>query len=385
MASSSRNDGLGNAYLIGEDALANLRRCNTVVRTDGNIALAVDSRTIVESTFGFDPLPDSFFKIINTGAAGDTWQIDIAGTSVDPSTPDRDVPAYQKIFTVVAGEVGDELKFRDRIIQELNSDSTFKDTCKLKAFKATDRGIVHITSTAFSLNGEFYERPLAGDFAVTVTGTAVRVVGYDNFISRSKPISISRDPDSPHNLGVFGISGSVFVTAKALEDLFIEEAAHATYGADLLQDGSVTPIEFFVNASTTTDLFIEDLIFDGQGNGIKFGQFLSASGAGGLATGVEVTIKSDNVVTTFPLIKTTEDFKNKWASLSGDGANFRIDVQAGKDEMLGILNFTNPFSLKVSGTFGAGNDDYIRVKIQDDLSSGVSRFNFRVKGFEKEP
>lgn len=383
MSDSSRESGLSNTYIAGKDTLGNLRRVNTVVRGDGVVAMPIDGTVIVESTFGADPLPDTYFKIINTGAAGDTWTITVQGTSNDPSAPDRDMPLFTKVFTIVAGEVGDEVKFRDRVVSELNLDTAFKTDSLLKAQSVTDRGIIHISSTAFSLSGEFYERPNVNDFTVAITGTAVAVVGFDNLISRSKPVVLDRDPNNPHRSGVFGISGSVFITAKDLDDLFISEAYNATYGVDLLQDGSGTPIDFDIDASTNTDIFIQTMIFSGQANGIKFGNFLAKNTT--LTTGVGVEIKSDNIVTTFPALKSTEDFKNRWAALSGRGSNFRIDVQAGKDEMLAILTFENPFILKVSGTFGVGNDDYIKVTINDDISTGNSRFDFAARGFEKEP
>ena len=366
--------------VAGLDNLGAERRVNTVVRGDGLTALAMDGQVTVTSTFGFDQQPDSFFTIVNTGAEGNTWTIFIAGTTADPSSPDRDVPSYTKVFTVLAGEVGDELKLRDRIIQVLNADTVFKNTVFLKASKATDRAVVHIQSLKFSVSGDFYERPNVNDFSVTVTGSAVRIVGFDNLISRSKPVTISRDRDSPHRLGLFGVTGSVSVTAKELSDIFIEDAKNGG-SVDMKVNGSVTPVDFTIPASATTDVFIEDLIFDAQSNGIKFGQFLSKNSA--LTNGVEITIKSDDVTTTFPLIKSTEDFKNKWAALSGDASHFSIDIQAGRDEMVAVLSFLNPFILRVAGSFST--DDFIRVRIQDNLTSGIQRFNFRAKGFEKEP
>jgi len=383
MSLDEKDSGRGFTEIIGRDSLGNIRRIQSVVRGDGITAVPIDGTVIVESTFGADPLPDSYFRIINTGATNDTWRVDIAATAADPTSPDRDLPAYTKTFTIVAGEVGDELKLRDRIVSELNLDTVFKDDCLLKAIAVVDRSIVHISSTAFSLSGEFYERPNAGDFDVVVTGTAQVVIGFDNMLSRSKPVVLDRDPNNPHRSGVFGISGSVTVTAKDLADLYIQEATNVTYGNDMRQDGSVTPVDFIVAPSIITDIFIEHMIFDAQGNGIKFGQFLNKNQP--LTNGVEVTIKSDNTTTTFPVLKSTEAFKNKWAALSGDGANFRIDVQSAADEILAILTFNNPFILRVSGTFGAGNDDFIRVRIQDDISTQIGRFNFRAKGFEKEP
>lgn len=371
--------------VIGKDNLGAERVVNTVVRGDGLTAIAMDGQVTVTSTFGFDQQPDSYFQIVNTGAAGDTWTLFVAATTGDPSTPDRDVPSYTKVFTVQAGEVGDELKLRDRMIQELNADTVFKNTVFLKAQKATDRAIVHILSTKFSVSGEFWERPMAGDFNMTVTGTAVHILGFDNLISRSKPVTISRDRDSPHRLGTFGVSGSVSITSKELSDLFYAEALRTTSPFDnvMTVNGSVTPVIFQVSASATTDLFIEHLWFYGGGNSIKFDQFLSKSSPAQLANGILVTAKSDDIITTFPVIRDTQDFKNKWAALSGDAANFRVDVQSAADQIIAILTLPNPFLLRVQGSFTT--DDYIRVAIRDDLSSGIKTLGFSVKGFEKEP
>ena len=387
----------GEDYILGEDDLAVARRAQVVVRTDGKKALAVDSRTVVESTFGFDQQPDSFFRIIDTGGAGTTWTVFVEGTSVDASAPDRDVPSYTKVFTVLAGEVGDEIELRDRMITELNADTAFKDDSLLKAEKATDRAIVHIFSTALSTTGEFYERPLAGDFNVTIGGApgdGVRVVGFDNFISRSKPVTISKDFDSPHALGQFGVVGDVNISFKDLDDLFVQYAtddgtpipdAGGTGDEDLLVDGSVTTQEFTVPASITTDLFINAMIFRCQGNGIKLNNFFAKAGAGGLTNGVTVTIKSDNITTAFLPLRTTADFKNRWAALSGTMATWELSTEASADEGTAILSFANPFIIKVAGAFGVGNDDFIRVDINDDITSGNAKFDFLVRGFEKEP
>jgi hypothetical protein len=375
--------------LSGSDGLAAYRKVNTKVRTDGLTALVTDATVVVESTFGFDQNPDSFFRIINTGQAGTTWTLDIAGTANDPSTPDRDLPAYQKIFTVQVSEEGDEEAFRDRIIQELNQDSTFKNTVYFKAQRSTDRAIVHIYSTKFSASGEFYERPNPGDFDVTIGGTpgdGQVVIGFDNVISRSKPVTIARDADSPHRLGLFGITGNVSVVAKELADIFIQNATDdgtPTGNNDLRVGNPVSPgspAEFYINSVIEKDIFIEQMIFHAQGNGIKFGNFLSQNSA--LDDPIIVEIKSDNNVTTFPEIYTTEDFKNEFAALSGNGANFRIDVQAGADEMLAILTFANPFVIRASGTFTT--DDYIKIIIQDNTLQSIARFEFEVKGFQRE-
>lgn len=370
----------------GLDGLSAFRRVQTKVRGDGLNALVTDATVVVETTFGSDQQPDSFFKIVDTGGAGTTWTIDIAATTADPSSPDRDLPAYQKIFTVQAGEAGDELKFRDRVIQELNADNTFRNVVFLKAEKATDRGIIHIFSDKFSLSGEFYERPLAGDFAVTIGGTpgdGVVVVGFDNLISRSKAVSITKDFDSPHRLGLFGITGSVLVTSKELSDLFIEQASEDGLGVnfDMGVNGSVTPVEFFINASATTDVFIEELRLFGQGNGLQYKGWLTSNNK--LNNGLLIEIKSDNIITTLPLLFNTADIKNKFSLGQGDATGFKLEQASGRDEFLGVFKFANPFIMRVQGTFST--DDYIKVVVQDNLSATQSELEFLAKGFEKEP
>lgn len=398
MAISTFNNGRRHTHIIGKDDLAQDREAQVVVRNDGVKAVAVDSRTVVESTFGSNSVPDAYFRIINTGSAGCTWTLYVAGTSNDPSSPpDRDVPAYTKVFTIQASEEYDEIKFRDRVITELNQDPVFKNDCLLKAQRATDRAIVHIFSTAFTLSGEFYERNTPGDFSVTIGGSpadGVVVVPFDVLATRNLPVATIPDFDSPHRLSRFGVTGDINISFKDLDDIFVQYAtddgtptpdAGGTGSENLLVNGSVTPQLFTIPAQAETDVFIQTMIFRAQGNGIKINQFFAKSGAGGLTNGVVVTIKSDDVVTTFLPLRTTADFKNRWAALSGTLATWEQALEAGADEVTAILNFQNPFVIKAQGTHGAGNDDYIEVKIQDNITAGNAKFDFLVRGFEAEP
>jgi hypothetical protein len=385
MAISSFNNGRNNSSLVGKDSLAQDRKVQTKVRSDGLTALATDATVVVESTFGFDQQPDTFFRCVETGGEGTTWTIDIAGTSNDSTSPDRDAPAYQKIFTVLASEVGDEEKLISRMVTELNQDTTFRNDCYFKSQKATDRAILHIYSEKFSASGEFWERPFANDFQVTIGGTpgnGVVVVGFDNIISRSKPVTITRDFDSPHRLGLFGITGDVNVTSKALSDLYLDRASRDGLGVDfdMNVNGSGTPVIFRIKASPTTDIFIQEIRFYGSGNGIQFNRFLNLNQT--LSAGILVEIKSEDVITDLPLIKSTEDFKNLFSFPGGDA--FRLDIASGRDDFLATFQFPNPFLLNAQGTHGAGNDDYIEIRIQDQISQ-VGSLGFLAKGFEKEP
>ena len=101
-----------------------------------------------------------------------------------------------------------------------------------------------------------------------------------------------------------------------------------------------------------------------------------------MTNGIQVTIKSDDIVTTFLPLFTTSDFKNKFSFGSG-AAGFSVDVEAGGDDFLVVFNFNNPFLMRVEGSFTT--DDFIKIEIRDDLSSGINEFEFIAKGFEKEP
>lgn len=341
--------------------------------------LAVDANiSSVNVPNGRDPTPDNYFRINDTGAEGDTITVSIKGTANDPSTPDDDVPDYTKVFTTQAGEVGDERALRDRIISELNADTNFQDVSFLRAQKVKDRRIVYIYSSKFTLVGEFYARPNANDFLITTTGSA-SIFQPDTFlVSRVKETSLTRDPDNPHLLGRQGFFGDVSVQAGEIADLFIGNAENGG-SPDLRVNGSVTPVDFTIPCDATRDIFIRELRFYAGCNGLKFAQHLCTGGF--LTNGVRVEIQSDEQVAVLPLIKSTEDYKNKFAL--GSGANFRFDDVAGTDQMLAVLTLAAPFPIRVCGTYPT--DDQVEVKIQDDLSSGIASFEFIGFGFYKEP
>lgn len=373
MSTGNKSPGTG-TQIVGSDGIT----VADVELSNGKNRLITNATVTVEQVLGSDPLPDSWFRINAAGAINDTVRVQIAGTNNDSTSPDRDVAAVDLTYTLIADDVGNEEKLRDNIITYLNSQTSFKNAF-LKAQKVEDRAIIHITSTKFSLDGEFYERPNSGDFNVTTTGTTSVTLGYNDFVGRSKATSLARDISNPHRLGILGISGSVTVTPGEVADIYIENAVNGG-SSNLLVNGSVTPVVFLLPTTDTKDIFIQELRFYGQGNGIKFGQFLSKPGAGGLTNGVKVEIKSDDSSIILPLYKTTEDFKNKFAF--GTAANFRIDIQSGSDGILAVFTFDNPFAVRATGTYVV--DDYVKVTIQDNLTSGIAKFEFLAKGFEKD-
>ena len=337
--------------------------------------LATDASVVVNQIFGEDPFPDTFFELVNTGSAGNTFRIQIAATSNDPTSPDRNAPAVDVTYTVLAGEVGDELKVRDSIIGALNGNSNFSESMKAKA--VADLAIVWIQS---KFRGEFYERSSPGSFSVSVTGTALINSTYpDVMVMKGKATSLTPDPKYPHALGVLEISGNVQSRPQAIGSRF-EKFFEYNGSSDMRIDGS-TPVNFKIDADPDRDYAVSEIRWFGGGNGIKFNQFLSKQGVGGLANGCLLHLKSDNQPYAKRVIKTTEDFKNIFA---GPGINFTMDVQPGSDQFLAVFKPDIAIPIKKQGAHGAGNDDYIHIDIQDNLLAGLSQLEAIAIGWYEE-
>jgi len=240
-----------------------------------------------------------------------------------------------------------------------------------------DRPIVHISSTKFSLSGEFYERSTALDVAIVVTGSASVVLDSDKLLSRNKNVSLSRDPSNPHNLGIIGIAGTVKATPQSVNDLFSEKVFNGG-GSDLAVDGSITEVVFLINADATKAKIINLMTFAGNSSGVKFNQFLSLNSR--LTNGILIEIKSDDIITQFELIDSTDDLLDSWSNVPSD---FVLFFAPGADHFNATKDLRGtPFVLKPQGSFTI--DDFVKVIIRDDLT-GISDMDFRVKGFLQEP
>jgi len=325
------------------------------------------------SNYCKDPFPDSYFEILNTGtvSGGGGVRVQIAATSNDLTSPDRDAPAVDVSIYTTASEEGDEIALRDLIITSLNNNSNFEES--LKAQDVRDLAIVHIYSI---FRGEFYERPNANDFYITALGDASVQMGFNTLEIRGKETALARDANYPHKLGTLGISGQVSTIPQAIGKLSVLFAENATYGSEMAQDGSVTPIIYTVDCDTEEDVFVKEIRFFGSGAGLKFGQFMNINKE--LSNGVEVKIKSDDQVITLPLIYITEEFKEVFALGT---VNFSLDIGAGLDNFLASFKLDVPFPLRKCGSFDT--DDYISVKIQDDIGS-VASLKFIAFGFRED-
>ncbi len=326
----------------------------------------------IESLKGRDPIADTWVYIgtendsVGAGGIGDTVRIQIAaGDNVSI------FPAVDVTSTLTATEAGSETELANLIVSDLNGDSNFSSRFRAQRIDLTAT-TVYITAR---LPGPADERPNVNDFQVTTTGTTVATRAFDNIIRRNKTTSLARDPSNP-TLGILGISGSVVQGEGDVTGRIVQFAENGG-SPDLLVNGSGTPVDFMIDPSATKERFFTSLRFEALGNGIQFTNFLSRNN--NLTNGIELTIRSNNSEVTFPVIKATEDFASFFSRGPSDFDLFDV---SGTDYFRATLSFTAPFQLFKQGTFAT--DDFIRVRIQDDLSSQIVQFQFIGFGFERE-
>lgn len=332
-----------------------------VILEDGLKKLAVSKLVQVDSLSGKQEAATNYF-FVNSVADGQTLRIQIAAT--------EGAPAIDKTFSVNVGE--NKFDFITRVILELNQD--FVDFQPYyRALDIDDNAAIFILSKTI---GEAGEAPNVGDFQLS--GTVPTNLAFDDLIRRGTVIQASSSNKDPR-LGVFGIQGTVESKDASVEGLFIEKPFNGVLTeVDLNVNGSLAnPVVFTFPMDALDDLFISEIKFFGRDNGIKFSNFLGQNQA--LTNGILIEIKTDNNVVALPPIRTTDDFDDVF---SFGGSNFDVYFASGADKFSARF-LASAFPLRRSGTFGTGNDDYIRISIRDNLSS-IGYFQSIVSGFRQE-
>jgi hypothetical protein len=133
---------------------------------------------------------------------------------------------------------------------------------------------------------------------------------------------------------------------------------------DMRVNGSVTAVDFRMEADASFDLLVESIKCRGADGSIKFGQFLGITSV--LTNGLLFTSKSNSITATLPGIKTTEDFRDIFTAAPNI---FRLDFQAPTDFMLAVARFDRPLIIRKAGTFVT--DDYVEMRVRDNLSAGL--------------
>lgn len=328
---------------------------------DGKPRLLTSGIVQIEELFGQDNQADTWFYLgtqydVGPISAGDTVRIQIA------AGPNASLfPAIDKTYTVTPADVAapnPEVAVANGIVSMLNGDATFK--AQWKAQRITDNSTVWIGS---KMVGEWSERPNTNDFQVSKTGTIGVIAAFDKIVRRGKSTSLTKDPNDPR-FGVLGITGTVAQSVQEIGQIYIKTLEQSPEGSGLYAlnvDGSVTPQVFWVFAQTDKDIYVQELRWYAVTASVKFQQFLSISSA--LTNGVKIEIKADDSYILGPLYKTTEDLKNKFAI----GGTWSLEAQPSTTSTIAVFRLGTPIPIRHVGEFTT--DDYIKVTIQDNLSS----------------
>lgn len=129
---------------------------------------------------------------------------------------------------------------------------------------------------------------------------------------------------------------------------------------DLTVNGSGTPVTFELG-STTQDRLISVIRFYGRDTSFDFDDFLGQTSP--LSNGILVEIKTEDIITQFPLIQTSDDFRNKFSGTGG----WYWSTDSSPNTFTAEFVPRAPFFIRKTGTFTP--DDYIRVIVQDNLNS----------------
>ena len=142
---------------------------------------------------------------------------------------------------------------------------------------------------------------------------------------------------------------------------------------DMAVNGSVTSVEYIIEASDEDDIFIKTIVVEiedgGSPNLNKFGDLAA------LATGVQFEYQNNNrTVVLHEGVKTNKEFIKLGTSTPGfgDGANaFLADVSggAGDKSYIPIIDLSNTYGLFWGIRLRKGSQDKLLFRINDDLSA----------------
>lgn len=360
MADLTHKESSGTTRIVGSDEIY----AADVILEDGIRKLATTKKVNVESLSGVQEAASNWLSFEDV-ATGDTLRVEIDATDSSP--------AYDQTFTVLAGE--DRFDFAARVVLEQNQDFTNFQPY-FKATQVKNNSVIFYEAKTIAEAGENITQ---NSFRVTGTGTLNNTLirGFDNWQKRTSVVQASKSSKDPR-LAVFGIEGTVESRDASVEGLFVQQPYNGTpANIDLnINGGAGTVFTFPMDA--LNDIFVTEIKFFGRDNGIQFGnKFLGANSA--LTNGIKIEIKTDNNTVELPLIKTTDDFDDKF---SFGGPNFTVYFASGEDKFTARF-LSSAYPLRRSGTFGAGNDDYIRITIRDNLTS-INYLQAVVVGFTQE-
>jgi hypothetical protein len=144
--------------------------------------------------------------------------------------------------------------------------------------------------------------------------------------------------------------------------IFYDKLKTTGNAVSLLVNGSVTPVEFKLNADISYDLRITEIrfVFVADSFAIDGSSFGPISG---LTNGIIVDMQSNGLVGTLVNVKQNEDFL---ALYSPSGVT--VEVSTVKDYVVAGIYLGGAIVLK------KGTTDYIRVRVRDNLTDAKMRY-----------
>lgn len=149
-------------------------------------------------------------------------------------------------------------------------------------------------------------------------------------------------------------------------------------------DGSVTPLEFFINSEEGADIRIKKLMIYIQDNQVRHD---GIGNLGALANGIDITVREQGVNT--PAVMAAMTFadliqqtfaERPWG---GDLTAFELTNVSGTDDAQ-VLPFDIGSLIPEGIRIGRASKDRITVTIRDDLST-LTAFTVRAAGFRQFP
>jgi hypothetical protein len=171
----------------------------------------------------------------------------------------------------------------------------------------------------------------------------------------------------------FSLPTAAGVTGNLYDELLSLNSLGVTTNMNV--NGSVTNQVFSIAPNDDTDVLVSEIVVFSYGGSVQLSKFFSISA---LSNGCLLEIKADNITTNFRSFKSTNDF-DFWSSIGG----FTYRSEAGGDNAKAILQFKNSIPIRADGTFGPGNNDYIKFTIRDNLSA-ISNLYISIRGVEIE-
>lgn len=326
-----------------------------VYQSEGNNYVRTQAAVEVSELLGTVVQPYSYFEV-TACPENATFNVQIDDDSVDKTT------------TVTATEADNPVLTAKLIRDDLNGDTNFK--AQYKAIVGQNSNMVYVRSISA---GGYHERPNADDFKCIVGSGGTRDLGYNNILRRQVPIALYTHPKDPTK-ATMGVYGEVETYQKCFKDVFVAKGLNGA-SSDMAIDGSDPSVDFIIeDTETDKDLVIEEIRLVGADGNLVMAKFFDMTA---LTNGLLLTIQSEGVVTTFPAMKTSEDIVLLFCR---GGVNF-----------FGYLNKNGVFIMKPSGsillkrdgTYGEGNEDFIKFTVQDSLAGLVS-LGYSVNGYYVE-